>query len=66
MKIILNTIAVSLLLMLVGASGSVAWAAKSKNPATNYPSLVGASEIKGTHVKNPIYKTRTSDKLMKC
>ena len=53
MKIILNTIAVSLLLMLVGASGSVAWAAKSKNPATNYPSLVGASEIKGTHVKNP-------------
>ena len=52
MKIILNTVAVSLLLMLVGASGSVAWAAKNKNPATNYPSLVGASEIKGTHVKN--------------
>jgi sporulation protein YlmC with PRC-barrel domain len=53
MKIILNTIAVSLLLILVGAGGSVAWAAKNKNPATNYPALVGASEIRGTHVKNP-------------
>jgi sporulation protein YlmC with PRC-barrel domain len=52
MKITLNTIAVSLLLIVVGAGGSVAWAAKSKNPATNYSSLVGASEIKGTHVKN--------------
>ncbi|MGZ5568453.1 MAG: PRC-barrel domain-containing protein, partial [Limisphaerales bacterium] len=50
MKITLNTIAVSLLLIVVGAAGSVAWAAK--NPATNYPALVGASEIKGTHVKN--------------
>jgi sporulation protein YlmC with PRC-barrel domain len=53
MKIILNTIAVSLLLILVGAGGSVAWAAKNKNPETNYPALVGASEIRGTHVKNP-------------
>jgi sporulation protein YlmC with PRC-barrel domain len=53
MKIILNTIAVSLLLILVGAGGSVAWAAKNKNPATNYPSLVAAADIKGTHVKNP-------------
>jgi sporulation protein YlmC with PRC-barrel domain len=53
MKIILNRIAVSLLLILVGAGGSVAWAAKNKNPATNYPALVGASEIRGTHVKNP-------------
>ena len=52
MKIILNSIAVSLLLMLVGAGGPVALAAKNKNPATNYPSLVGASEIKGTHVEN--------------
>lgn len=53
MKTILKTIAVFLLLSLVGAGGSVAWAAAAKNPATNYPSLVGASEIKGTHVKNP-------------
>jgi sporulation protein YlmC with PRC-barrel domain len=53
MKIILNAIAVSLLLILVGAGGSAAWAAKNKNPATNYPSLVGAADIKGTHVKNP-------------
>jgi PRC-barrel domain len=52
MKTILKTIAVSLLLVVIGAAGSVAWAAKSKNPATNYPYLVGASEIKGTHVKN--------------
>lgn len=52
MKIILNTIAVSLLI-LVGAGGSAAWAAKNKNPATNYPSLVAAADIKGTHVKNP-------------
>ncbi len=51
MKTILKTIAVSLLLIVVGAGGSLAWA-KNKNPATNYPSLVGASEIKGTHVKN--------------
>lgn len=53
MKTILKSIAVSLLLSLFGAVGSVAWAAVKKNPATNYPSLVGASEIKGTHVKNP-------------
>jgi sporulation protein YlmC with PRC-barrel domain len=53
MKIILNAIAVFLLLILVGGGGSVAWAAKNKNPATNYPALVGASEIRGTHVKNP-------------
>ena len=53
MKIILNTIAAFLLLTIIGADGSAAWAAKNKNPATNYPSLVGASEIKGTHVKNP-------------
>jgi PRC-barrel domain len=52
MKTILKTIAVSLLLIVVGADGSVAWAAKSKKPATTCPSLVGASEIKGTHVKN--------------
>jgi sporulation protein YlmC with PRC-barrel domain len=51
MKITLNTIAVSLLLILVGAGGSVAWAVK--NSATNYPNLVAASEIRGTHVKNP-------------
>jgi len=48
MKTILKITAVSLLLIVVGAGGSVAWAAKSKNPATNYPSLVGASEIKDT------------------
>ena len=52
MKIKLNTIAVCLVLILAGASGSVAWAATAKNPATNYPSLVGTSDIKGTHVKN--------------
>ena len=52
MKITLNTIAAFLLLTLVGASGSVAWAAAAKNPATNYPSLVGATDIKGTNVKN--------------
>ena len=52
MKITLNTIAVSLLLIVLGAGGSVAWAARAKNPATNYPSLVGTSDIKGTHVKN--------------
>jgi sporulation protein YlmC with PRC-barrel domain len=51
MKKLLNTIAVALLLTLVGG-GSIAWGAKNKNPATNYPALVGASEIKGTHVKN--------------
>jgi sporulation protein YlmC with PRC-barrel domain len=51
MKITLNTIAVSLLLIVLGAGGSVAWAA-AKNPATNYPSLVGATDIKGTNVKN--------------
>jgi sporulation protein YlmC with PRC-barrel domain len=53
MKIKLNIIVLSLLLFLFVCGGSVAWAAKNKNPATNYPSLVGASEIKGTHVKNP-------------
>ena len=47
-----NTITVSLLLTLVCASGAIAWAAAAKNPATNYPSLVGTSDIKGTHVKN--------------
>lgn len=52
MKITLNTIAVSLLLIVLGAGGSVAWASAAKNPATNYPSLVGTSDIKGTHVKN--------------
>jgi sporulation protein YlmC with PRC-barrel domain len=52
MKITLNTIAVSLLLIVLGAGGSVAWAAAAKNPATNYPSLVGATDIKGTNVKN--------------
>jgi sporulation protein YlmC with PRC-barrel domain len=51
MKTILKTIAVSLLLIVIDAGGSLAWA-KNKNPATTYPSLVGASEIKGTHVKN--------------
>jgi sporulation protein YlmC with PRC-barrel domain len=52
MKITLNTIAVSVLLIVLGAGGSVAWAAAAKNPATNYPSLVGATDIKGTNVKN--------------
>ena len=52
MNIRLNTITASLVLMLVCASGSVAWGATAKNPATNYPSLVGTSDIKGTHVKN--------------
>jgi sporulation protein YlmC with PRC-barrel domain len=52
MKITLNTIAVSLVLIVLGAGGSVAWAAAAKNPATNYPSLVGATDIKGTNVKN--------------
>lgn len=51
MNLILKTLVVSLLLVLVGGAGSVALAAK--NPATHYPALVGASEIKGTHVKNP-------------
>ena len=50
MNLILKTLVVSLLLVLVGGAGSVALAAK--NPATHYPALVGASEIKGTHVKN--------------
>ena len=52
MKISLTTIAVSLLLIVLGTGGSVAWAAAAKNPATNYPSLVGATDIKGTNVKN--------------
>ena len=52
MKLTPNTIAVSLLLIVLGAGGSVAWAAAAKNPATNYPSLVGTTDIKGTHVKN--------------
>ena len=52
MKLTPNTIAVSLLLIVLGAGGSVAWAAAAKNPATNYPSLVGATDIKGTNVKN--------------
>jgi sporulation protein YlmC with PRC-barrel domain len=50
MKIILNTMAASLLLVLIGATGPVAQGAK--NPATNYPAFMAASEIKGTHVKN--------------
>ena len=51
MKIILNTIAVSFVLLLfAGAGSSVVQGAK--NPATNYPAFMPASEIKGTHVKN--------------
>src|SRR5690349_18659084 len=50
MNVILKTLAVSLLVVVVGGDGSVALAAK--NPATHYPALVSASEIKGTHVKN--------------
>jgi sporulation protein YlmC with PRC-barrel domain len=50
MKIILNTIAALLLLLLVVAIGPAARGAK--NPATNYPAFMAASEIKGTHVKN--------------
>jgi sporulation protein YlmC with PRC-barrel domain len=49
MKIIFSTIAIALLL-LVGAGAPVAQGAK--NPATNYPNFMAASEIKGTHVKN--------------
>ena len=48
MQTTLKIIAVSLLLILTG--GGSAWAAK--NPRTHYPSLLGASEIKGTHVQN--------------
>jgi sporulation protein YlmC with PRC-barrel domain len=50
MKIILNTIAASLALLIICAGGPVAQGAK--NPATNYPAFMAASEIKGTHVKN--------------
>ena len=50
MKIIFNTIAAALLLLIAGGVGPVAQGAK--NPATNYPAFMAASEIKGTHVKN--------------
>jgi sporulation protein YlmC with PRC-barrel domain len=49
MKTILSTIAITLLL-LVGVGTPVAQGAK--NPATNFPAFMAASEIKGTHVKN--------------
>jgi sporulation protein YlmC with PRC-barrel domain len=49
MKIILSTIAITLLL-LVGVGTPVAQGAK--NQATNFPAFMAASEIKGTHVKN--------------
>jgi sporulation protein YlmC with PRC-barrel domain len=48
MKTILSFIAIILLL----PAGGAPVAQGAKNPATNYPALVGASEIKGTHVKN--------------
>jgi sporulation protein YlmC with PRC-barrel domain len=49
MKIIFATIAMTLLL-LVGAGAPVVQGAK--NPKTNYPAFMAASEIKGAHVKN--------------
>jgi hypothetical protein len=50
MKIKLNAIAPLLVVVIVCAGQPFAQGAK--NPATNYPALVPASEIKGTHVKN--------------
>jgi sporulation protein YlmC with PRC-barrel domain len=49
MKIIFSTIAI-VLLLLVGVGAPVVQGAK--NPKTNYPAFMAASEIKGTHVKN--------------
>jgi sporulation protein YlmC with PRC-barrel domain len=51
MKIILNLITCALLLLILGPGAPVAKAA-NKNPATNYPAFMTASDIKGTHVKN--------------
>jgi sporulation protein YlmC with PRC-barrel domain len=46
----IRILAVTLSLIIATAIGTAAWAAK--NPATHYPALVGATEVKGTHVKN--------------
>ena len=50
MKMKFNVIAPLLIVVIICVSQSIVQGAK--NPATNYPALVTASEIKGTHVKN--------------
>ena len=50
MKIIFRTTAALFVIVLLSLGESIAQGAK--NPATNYPALMTASEIKGTHVKN--------------
>jgi sporulation protein YlmC with PRC-barrel domain len=49
-KVKVNAIAALLVVVIICTSQPLAQGAK--NPATNYPALVSASKIKGTHVKN--------------
>jgi sporulation protein YlmC with PRC-barrel domain len=50
MKMKFNVIGPLLIVVIICVSQPIVQGAK--NPATNYPALVTASEIKGTHVKN--------------
>jgi sporulation protein YlmC with PRC-barrel domain len=50
MKMKFTVIAPLLIVVIICVSQPIVQGAK--NPATNYPALVTASEIKGTHVKN--------------